>query len=291
MTMDYPILSICIPTYNRSEYLLRTIEAIAQQLQSSVEVVICDNASTDDTARIVNEYIQAHPTLHIRFLQNAENIGFDRNVLRVVQEAAGEYCWLLSDDDIILESSLQRILGEIHTHEDTAFFLVNYQRFDKLKNSITADRMIGIPKDIYSRDANDFYFHPAPKSYFYILGTNMITMSVDVFRKDWWDEVVPSVEKFIGLNYIHVFVLSSVLWNHPLMMYIARPLVQYLSNNSRDWGNDIWKDYKNVYLEHLEALGYDPQKIEQVRRSSMNRIPLKDCVMTLVWRLLTLLRR
>ena len=58
------LLSICIPTYNRAEYLKKTLESIVWQrdfLSKDVEVVISDNCSTDDTASVVAKFVEKYP--------------------------------------------------------------------------------------------------------------------------------------------------------------------------------------------------------------------------------------
>ena len=88
-------LSICIPTYNRLPFLKELLPAILGQVDSGraeveVEVVVSDNASTDDTA----DYLRSLSNPCLRWWTNETNIGGDRNFLKCVAEARGEYvCW------------------------------------------------------------------------------------------------------------------------------------------------------------------------------------------------------
>ncbi|RYZ98014.1 MAG: glycosyltransferase, partial [Sphingobacteriaceae bacterium] len=70
-------LSICIPTYNRSNNLRETIESIITQPEfngtDEVEIVIADNCSTDDTETVANEYTAKYPS-KIKYNRNSENI-------------------------------------------------------------------------------------------------------------------------------------------------------------------------------------------------------------------------
>ena len=53
-----PVLSICIPTYNRCEYLMNNLQHICEHQEYDFEIIISDNASTDDTYKRVTEYIK-----------------------------------------------------------------------------------------------------------------------------------------------------------------------------------------------------------------------------------------
>ena len=100
-------LSICIPTYNRVRYLKELLPSILDQADEGVvEVVVSDNASTDDTA----EYLRTinHPCFS--WWTNEENIGGDRNFLKCVAEARGEYVWLFGDDDIMPAGAVSRVV-------------------------------------------------------------------------------------------------------------------------------------------------------------------------------------
>jgi len=121
--MNTPVLSICIPTYNRCEWLIKAVQSILDQdsFSKQVAVVISDNGSTDATA---SQVIQLSSQLsNIRYIRLQENVGFDRNVVNVLTAARGEYCWLLGDDDKLAPGALQRVLSDLRQAPD--LLLVN----------------------------------------------------------------------------------------------------------------------------------------------------------------------
>jgi abequosyltransferase len=80
-----PLLSICIPTFNRRKYLQECFESIITQdgfNEQDIEIVISDNASEDDTSSLVYEYMNRYS--NIVYHRNEENIGADRNVLQIL---------------------------------------------------------------------------------------------------------------------------------------------------------------------------------------------------------------
>lgn len=94
-------LSICIPTYNGALHLSETLEKVIARIdecgaRETVEVVVCDNASTDATGEIVRTWIRRCPDL-VRHVRNERNLGFDANfvVRHLVSMIGGTWIWPL----------------------------------------------------------------------------------------------------------------------------------------------------------------------------------------------------
>jgi len=95
------LVSICIPTYNSERYLRQCLDSIASQSYKDVEVIISDNASTDDTVCIINEYVnKAGFKLNV----NPVNIGAGANFNKLISMARGEYVAIYHADDIYHET-------------------------------------------------------------------------------------------------------------------------------------------------------------------------------------------
>ena len=119
------LLSICIPTFNRSEKLdncLNSILISKEQHHSDFEVCIADNNSSDNTKKIVDKYKN---TLNINYHKNSENLGFARNATKVVSLAKGKFTWLVGDDDLILPRALKSLLQILRTNPDIEIFFIN----------------------------------------------------------------------------------------------------------------------------------------------------------------------
>jgi glycosyltransferase involved in cell wall biosynthesis len=97
--MNKILLSICIPTYNRSNYLEQTILSIIHQdsfvLRTDIEIVISDNCSTDNTKEVVEKFIFFHPN-KIRYFRNEINIK-DENYQKVLSHGRGSFLKLNND--------------------------------------------------------------------------------------------------------------------------------------------------------------------------------------------------
>ena len=84
MSQRTPLLTIAIPTYSRAEKLARLLDSIVMESESvswPIEIVVSDNASTDDTPRVANVYLSKES---IKYSRNPTNLGFDRNLAAVV---------------------------------------------------------------------------------------------------------------------------------------------------------------------------------------------------------------
>ena len=92
-----PILTIGIPTFNRDEFVRKLLENIYSQVgnDSRFEVLVCDNDSTDNTSKIVHEYMQKYDSLV--YCKNEENIGVSNNIQKVLELSKGEYINLHGD--------------------------------------------------------------------------------------------------------------------------------------------------------------------------------------------------
>lgn len=113
-----PILSICIPTFNRLHYLRQLLEAVLPQAELlGVEVCVSDNNSQDGTALYL-ESLTARYNMVIRYIIQSENIGLDRNMIEVIAMGRGQYIYPIGDDDILIDGSLKEILQELETECD-----------------------------------------------------------------------------------------------------------------------------------------------------------------------------
>ena len=124
--MARPLLTIAIPTYNRAELLKELLTLLADQVKAEprVEVMISDNASPDDTAAVVQDFVARG--LPVSYIRNAENIGPDANFLQCFEQARGKYVWLFSDDDLILPGAIAKILGYCEAGEYDLIWVSSY---------------------------------------------------------------------------------------------------------------------------------------------------------------------
>jgi cellulose synthase/poly-beta-1,6-N-acetylglucosamine synthase-like glycosyltransferase len=94
-----PKLSICIPTYNRAAFLKECLDSVLPQVKTKdeVEVIVIDNASTDDTQAVVKKFIALCDCL--KYYRNENNLGYAGNQVKCIEYTTGDYMAFLCDDD------------------------------------------------------------------------------------------------------------------------------------------------------------------------------------------------
>ena len=120
-----PLLSICIPTYNRSQYLRKALVSIAScegLNYSEIEICVSDNNSTDATTDVVKEFSE---DLRIKYFCQEKNLGFGMNFIKVVSMATGEFVWMIGDDDLLMTDSISKVVKMIESNNEVDFFYVN----------------------------------------------------------------------------------------------------------------------------------------------------------------------
>lgn len=124
--MDYPFISICIPSYNRPCELLKLLMSLDCN-PADVEVVICEDLAPkrDDVRDVVVAFTEtsAYP---IRYHENPQNLGFDGNLRRLVECATGEYILFMGDDDMFVPGALDKFIDFLKLHRDKPYVLRSY---------------------------------------------------------------------------------------------------------------------------------------------------------------------
>jgi glycosyltransferase involved in cell wall biosynthesis len=146
-----PILSICIPTLNRSallEILLENLVREASPYLDKIEIVVADNASIDTTADVVRQ-----SSLPIIYGRQEETVGFARNVLFATAGlASGEFVWVIGDDDLVLPGGVTHVLNSINKAPDIDYHYLNFGWVDyKLRARIIREQNGLPPASLLSR--------------------------------------------------------------------------------------------------------------------------------------------
>jgi abequosyltransferase len=126
METDQPLLTIAIPTFNRAKYLRQLLSSLFDQLlgRTDVELVVSDNASSDDTSTIIGEFQMRG--LILRYLRNSVDIGSDANFRQCFEQAQGKYVWICGDDDIVIPGAISKILKLLDAEEYALAYITPY---------------------------------------------------------------------------------------------------------------------------------------------------------------------
>ena len=126
MTIDTSLLiSVVIPTYNRADYIAKTIQSVVEQSYSNFELIIVDDGSTDNTEAIVSSFTDARISYYKK--ANAERAAA-RNY--GVSKASGTYITFLDSDDLFKPGHLAEAIRYIQNNPDVNIFHQGYNIVD-----------------------------------------------------------------------------------------------------------------------------------------------------------------
>ncbi|MEZ5445128.1 MAG: glycosyltransferase family A protein [Gammaproteobacteria bacterium] len=112
------LVTIGIPTFNRARLLARAIDSALAQSHKAIEVVICDNASTDDTDEVCRAYVEKDA--RVKYYRNPKNIGGTSNFAEVLRHASGDCFMWLGDDDRIDMNYVEECVQHLESEPELA---------------------------------------------------------------------------------------------------------------------------------------------------------------------------
>lgn len=221
ISMNTPILSICIATYNRSEYIAETLDSIIPQLSDDVELLVVDGASTDATESVVSNYLNQEPRL--RYIRLEAKGGVDQDYCKSVEFARGVYCWLFTDDDVLKLGAVDAVKTAIS--EDHDLIVVNAEVRDRNLNKLLNPRQINMPyNQSYAPEDSEGLCNDALQ-YLSFIGSVVIRRNVWLSREK---------ELYFGTEFVHV----GVIFQKPLEKTALIIVDPYISIR---YGNGQWK--------------------------------------------------
>ncbi len=134
MEPPQPLLSICIPSYNRSGLLMTLLNELDTPgfLPFGFEVIVSDNASPDEGYQAIAALAPQH--YHLIYQRNPENIGVFPNLIGTMRRASGVFCTYLADDDRLSAADLIRIVNDMVANPAIVACLGHPQDFDLVEN-------------------------------------------------------------------------------------------------------------------------------------------------------------
>ena len=117
-----PKVSICIPTYNRAHILPYAVNSVLNQTFSDFELLICDDASPDNTAEVVAQWDDPR----INYIRHPQNIKRSRNMRSGYDAAQGKYFIKFDDDDALTSTFLERAVAVMETQPNIDFVCTDH---------------------------------------------------------------------------------------------------------------------------------------------------------------------
>ena len=266
------ILSICIATYQRCLFLRDTLIEILKQTdkhQALVQVVVVDGGSSDGTKELLKDFEKNSTQLKVVYLD--EKGGIDKDYDRVVRSGDGNYCWLLSDDDIIENDAVLKVMTKLEEKKRDVL-IINSSSWNKEYSECFTEQNIKISEDI---EIKKEIFHDELLG---LCGGYLSFIGALIIKKELWEQV--DTEKYYGSRFIHLGVLSQIPYNSSVLI-IKEPLIKIRLGNE-EWGKvafGIWfkswpkiiGEFNRVKLITLEKIVPTKTVLNTIKLMGFNR--------------------
>lgn len=125
-------VSVLVPLYNHARTIERALASVMLSDASRVELIVCDDASTDDSFEVASKWIGRHLE---RFwsatvVRNSKNLGITGNLNRLMEKATGEFVTLLASDDELNERAIDQQVEFLRARPGLDFVFANYGTID-----------------------------------------------------------------------------------------------------------------------------------------------------------------
>ncbi|AUS95090.1 hypothetical protein CDQ84_03710 [Clostridium thermosuccinogenes] len=219
-----PLLSICIPTFNRAKKLEKCLNSIYSQIgnDSNFEIVISDNNSPDNTKEVVEKYKATYS--NINYYKNDTNIGPERNFISCIKKANGKYVLLHGDDDYFKAGTLYKLLNIIMKISNCSLYFINV-----LKDDQSVEILEGL--DVFLKETS----------------INSTFASSILFSKEEFD-CIDDICKFIGSSINHLYWQFMLLKKNPTFCLINESIFYQDKNENSGY------NYGEVFIKNYLAI-------------------------------------
>jgi len=216
MNNEFPLVCICIPTYNAATTIMETLQSILAQTYPNLVIHVSDNASTDETLKLIETFSDPRIIIY----RNDVNVGGEGNFNRCIEQAVGKYTAIFHADDIYEPDMVAKQVSFLESHPEAGAVFTEASLIDETGQKFGE---ICIPKDITS-ECGQYNFAAIFKavlrhSNFFICPSVMVRTQVYQLEiKCWRGEIFKSSAD--------LDLWLRILQNHPIG-YLAERLMRY----------------------------------------------------------------
>lgn len=256
MTFD-----ILIPTYNRSNYLIKTIDQTCKIIDRLNDVdfrfIIVDNASPDDTEQAVNIFITEHPNHKIEYHRNDSNIGIMNNLIKIFYYTKADYSMILGDDDFLNYEYLAKAISYLKKDNSVTCILPAYEHVTEEGERMGFGRDLGL-KTKMTEAGIDNVIENFQRS-------NQIT-GIILKNSNFYDLLK---EKGVNNLYPHMFPVGYNCLNGKCIHIPEFPIL-VTRNSKKDWSydmvglvTDIFQNIKILLPKDIDRFKVEKNLIKQ----------------------------
>lgn len=211
-----PRVSVIVPNYNHAAYLAQRIDSILAQTYRDFELIVLDDASTDDSIQVIDRYVR---TTAMRFYRNASNSGSPFIQWNLgVEYATGEYIWIAESDDFAAPTFLAELVPLLDAHQRVSFAYCQSWRVNPAGEKIGTMLDLWDPELEPTRWTQAYTNNGRDESGRFLLRKNTVpNASAAVFRRDVYRQVggAPTDMRLCGdwLTWARLMVAGEVAFS------------------------------------------------------------------------------
>lgn len=229
-------VNIILITYNQSLYIRQALDSIMmQQTDHDIEIIVADDASTDDTLDIIKEYAR-NSEFKFTFLLSKNNLGYNLNYKRAIEACNGDYIAIMEGDDYWSDPKrIDKHIGFLENHREC---------------SMTFNRIVFYFQDKTDYVLKDWSFN---EDYHYytlreqIVGNKIGNLSACVFRRKIFDNLKP------GLFDLRVadWMLGIIFGQYGFIAELKDPMSVYRIHGNGVWSQQNEEDQTKRLIENI----------------------------------------
>ena len=253
-----PIVSVCIPTFNRRELLAIAIDSVLQQTYQDFELMVCDDGSTDGTADLMAQFNDRR----IRYIRHPQNIGKSNNMISGFQAATGEYFIKFDDDDRLTTSFLKRTSEVLNKNPSISFVGTDHWVINS--NTIRDEQLTQLNSQKWGRSQLP---QGLVKDLLEITFVNQsFQIGATLFRREVLNEVGYMRSNIQNCEDNDLLVRLALAEKQAY--YLPERLMEYRFHPEQQ-GLDRAIPYLKDKLNYLESFHFESEKIEKVRHDRL----------------------
>jgi glycosyltransferase involved in cell wall biosynthesis len=132
-------ISVCMTTYNGSQYVEKQIHSILSQLSVNDELIIVDDCSMDNTINLIKKITDSR----IHLSQNSQNLGVIKNFEKAICQAKGDIIFLSDQDDIWMPDKVKEVTSVFTQRQEVTLVITNLQVIDEHDNLVPNSKLVG----------------------------------------------------------------------------------------------------------------------------------------------------
>jgi len=224
--------SIAMATYNGEQFIIKQLESIINQTHAVDEIVISDDASTDNTRALIEEYSNRHKEIKWKILYNDFNLGYSKNFKKAITATEGDVIFLCDQDDLWNPNKVQELLEKFEENPTILSVITNFKvidEYDSFVRPTAVSENIWVSKRVTGKTEELYKIHLRE-----ILGHNWAPGCTQAIRK----EILGTYAK-IRSNMVHDWLLNIIAAFSGGCYYWSRQLTYYRIHSSNTIGMSL----------------------------------------------------